>query len=110
VVHVKRLVCVEEEVFERVKRLLEELKPALVVEVAEPPSTKPATATAKTLREMILSVMKPGEEYAADKVARLIRERYGVEVERSSVSMTMCRLTKKGKLKRAGYGVYQLAE
>ena len=106
----KRLVCVEEEVFERVKRLLEELKPALVVEVAESSPTKPATATTKTLGEIILGVMKPGEEYAADKVARLIKERYGVEVERSSVSAMMRMLAKKGKLKRTGRGVYQLAE
>jgi predicted transcriptional regulator of viral defense system len=109
VVSVKRLVCIDEELFERVKRLLEELRPALVVETAESAPSGPAASTT-TLREMILSVMRPGEKYAADKVARLIRERYGVEVDRKSVAKLMCQMRSKGLLVRVDNGVYALPQ
>jgi hypothetical protein len=109
---VKRLVCIDEELFERVKRLLEELRPVLVVETAEtaePAPSRPAVS-ATTLREMILSVMRPGEKYAADKVVSLIRERYGVEVDRRRVSDLMTKMRRRGLLVRVDNGVYKLAE
>jgi hypothetical protein len=108
---VKRLVCIDEELFERVKRLLEELRPVLVVETAEPAPPRPAAPVNTTaLRGMILSVMRPGERYAADKVVNLIRERYGVEVDRRRVSDVMMKMSKKGLLVRVDEGVYALPE
>jgi transposase len=107
---VKRLVCVEEEVFERVKRLLEELRPMLVVEATESAPAKPVAVTSSSLREMILGVMRPGERYAADKVAKLIREKYGVEVERRRVTDLMGRMHQRGLLLKLEEGVYTVPQ
>jgi len=106
----KRLVCIEEELFERVKRLLEELKPTLLVEATESAPVKPAAVASPSLREMILGVMRPGERYAADKVVKLIREKYGVEVERRRVVDLMGKMHQRGLLLKLEEGVYTLPQ
>jgi predicted transcriptional regulator of viral defense system len=111
----RRVVCLDEEVVNGLLRLLSRLKPVLVAEVTEPSEravaeSEPSRVTIGVLRGMILSVMRPGEKYAADKVVNLIRERYGVEVDRRRVSDVMMKMCRKGLLVRVDEGVYALPE
>jgi DNA-binding PadR family transcriptional regulator len=122
---VRSVVCVDEEaLIELVGELLKiakRLKPVLVAEVVEQPTvqasapattaTAPATATevSATIKEMILGVVKPGEKYTASRVAELIREKYGVEVNVASVSAALREMFRRGVLSRVERGVYELA-
>lgn len=118
----RRVVCVDEEAFRELLKIAERLKPVLVAEIAEQSAvqastpattaTAPATATGRpaTLKEMILGVVKPGEKYTASRVAVLVREKYGVEVNVASVGTALRRMLKHGVLSRVERGVYELAE
>jgi DNA-binding PadR family transcriptional regulator len=114
----RRVVCVDEEALRELLKIAEKLKPVLVAEITEltAQATTPATTTTTptttaerlvTLKEMILSVVKPGEKYTASKVAKLIREKYGVEVNTLSIGAVMRKLFKHGVLSRIARGVYE---
>jgi DNA-binding PadR family transcriptional regulator len=109
----KRVICVDEEALRELLKIAEKLKPVLVAEISEQytatATTQATTTTEKgpTLREMILSIIKTGEKYTASKVAKLIKEKYGVDVNIYSVGAVMRNLFKHGALSRVTRGVYE---
>ena len=83
-----------------------------IMKSAERPTVPKAPIIAakypKLAREMVLSVMEPGKEYAPTDIKRLIKEKYGIDIPITTVHTALHRLVNRKKVKRVGRGVYQL--
>jgi predicted transcriptional regulator of viral defense system len=106
-----KVVCIDAETYEKLKSLLEELlSPKLVVTIEGQSTASEGTVSATPpLRELILGVMRPGEQYTISKVRELIKQKYGVDIKPSILGVKMWYLYKWGTLKRVDKGVYMLA-
>jgi hypothetical protein len=106
-----RVVCISEDMFKKLKKLLGELSPLLVadIDIAEAARPAPTPSAVASVPQMVLSVMEPGKAYSRREILRLVEEKYSVKLSEGSLDGVLNRLVNSEKLKRVRRGVYQLA-
>jgi hypothetical protein len=102
----KQVLDVADKVFSIVKDL-KSLSTRVEVKVEQ--TVRPVKSV--SISEVLLNIMKPGVRYSVNELVSTVQEemrKYGYTVKYSGILTALSRLTKKGKLKRVGTGVYEL--